>query len=109
MKRERIATADKTDAAYQLSNLERETVILFNLAEKTATVFTWDPKLQRQLESNPEAVLKKQGIHKVPRDRWMQFHLPKNLVRIRTRRVLSAEAKQAAAERMRAAMSKGAA
>jgi hypothetical protein len=88
--------------AYQLSLQERETVITFNLAEKTASVFTWDARLQKQLQANPEAVLRKTGIHKSPRDRWMQFDIPKDLVSIRTRRKLSPEQREAMAGRMRA-------
>ena len=45
----------------KLSNLERETIILWNEAEKTASIYTHSPALQRQLSelcaAYPESTL----------------------------------------------------
>lgn len=86
---------------YRLTPEERETVITINDADKTARIFTWQRKLQRRLASNPEARLLKEGIHKHPDDRYQQYEVPRDLVTIRNRRVLSPEQREQAAERMR--------
>jgi len=86
---------------YRLSNYERETVINYNAEDRLASVFTWNPKLQKQLSANPEAKLITQGQHKDPRDRWMKFEVPRELVGIRKRRKLSSEDRQKRSENLK--------
>ena len=76
---------------YRLTPSERETVITINDESKTARVFTWQRRLQKRLAANPDARLIREGIHKDPDDRWMEFEVPKDLVAVRNRRVLSEE------------------
>ena len=80
-------------SVYRLTPLERETVVTINDDDKTARVFTWQRRYQKQLLANPEARLIREGIHKHPDDKFMLFEVPKDLVKIRIRRVLSPEEK----------------
>ena len=80
--------------SYRLTPHERETVITMNDDDKTAKVFTWQKRIQRRLQAHPEARLIKQGTHKHPGDAWMKFEVPKELVTVRVRRVLSAEQRE---------------
>ena len=86
---------------YRLTPEERETVITINDSDKTARVLTWQRRYQKRLAANPEARLIREGTHKSSEDRWMEFEVPKDLVTIRNRRVLSEEQRQQAANRMR--------
>jgi hypothetical protein len=88
-------------SVYRLTPHERETVITINDEDKTARVFTWQRRYQKQLQANPEARLVKEGIHKHPDDKFMEFEVPKDLVKIRNRRVLSPEQKARASDQMR--------
>ena len=76
--------------SYRLTPQERETIITMNDDDKKAKVFTWQKRMQRRLQANPEARLLKQGTHKHADDAWMEFEVPKDLMTIRGRRVLSA-------------------
>ena len=88
-------------SVYRLTPCERETVITINDEDKTARVFTWQRRYQKQLLANPEARLVKEGIHKDSDDKFMEFEIPKDLVKIRNRRVLSPQQKARAADQMR--------
>jgi hypothetical protein len=88
-------------SVYRLTPYERETVITINDDDKTARAFTWQRRYQKQLLVNPEARLVKEGIHKHSDDKFMEFEIPKDLVKIRNRRVLSPEQKAKAAGQMR--------
>jgi hypothetical protein len=88
-------------SVYRLTPSERETIITINDNDKTARVFTWQRRYQKHLLANPEARLVKKGIHKHPDDKFMEFEIPKDLVKIRNRRVLSPEQKARAADQMR--------
>ena len=91
--------------AYTLTDIERETVINYNAGEKMASVFTWSKKLQAELSANPDAVLRAQGQHRADSpDRWMKFDVPRSLVKIRRRRVLSDERRRAMADHARAVL-----
>lgn len=77
---------------FYLSNIERETVILFNEAEKTARVDTCNVKMKRQLielnGNRPEdCKLIRQEDYSVVCD------IPKTWVKIRANRILSEEQK----------------
>lgn len=73
----------------KLSNLERETIILWNEAEKTASIYTHSPVLQRQLSelciSYPEAVFAAEDNG----HGGLTYELPKKWVRIVPPRILS--------------------
>ena len=73
----------------KLSNLEKETIILFNEAEPVASIYTFNPALQKQLtelcRTHPEQVtLTYQGSHGS-----MDFQIPKKWVRIVPPRILT--------------------
>lgn len=85
-----------------LSNLEKETVILFNEREDTASVYTHNGKmlryLQRMQSERPEETLL------VSEDEVYgskTYRVPKEWVRIIASRILSEEAKATLAERIR--------
>ena len=83
----------------QLSNVERETVVLFNEAERTANIYTHNPALKAQLlelcRSYPEQV------RQTAANDWggLTFELPKKWLRVKPPRVLS-PAQRAVLDRM---------
>jgi hypothetical protein len=85
----------------RLSNLEKETIILYNEREDTACVYTHSPALQKRLSelcaARPEQVytIEENGHG------GLTFELPKRWVRIVPTRILS-PAQQAVLERMNA-------
>lgn len=76
----------------KLTALERETVILFNEAEQTASVYTFNPALQRQLgglcSERPEAA--KLMFEDNP-DGVKEYSVPKSWVKIKPPKKISAE------------------
>lgn len=83
----------------KLSNIERETVLNFNEAERTASVYTHNPALKKQLlqlcRTHPEQV-------RLTADNgWggLTFELPKKWLRIVPPRVLT-PAQRAVLDRM---------
>ena len=84
-----------------LSNLERETICLFNEAESDAEIYTHNPAMQKQLtelcETRPEQVrLTRSGS-----SGGMTFRLPKKWLRVVPPRVLT-PAQREVLERMNA-------
>lgn len=73
----------------KLSNYEKETIILWNEAEKTASVYTHNTALQEQLaalcESHPERVRRTADNG----HGGLTFELPKKWLKIAPPRVLS--------------------
>ena len=73
----------------KLTNIEKETVINFNEAEHTASIYTHNEALKRQLlelsQSHPEQV------RQVAANAWggLTFELPKKWLRVTPPRVLS--------------------
>ena len=73
----------------KLSNIEKETVINFNEAERTASIYTHNEALKRQLlelcRTYPEQV------HQTTNNRWggLTFELPKKWLKVSPPRVLS--------------------
>ena len=65
----------------KLSNLEKETIILWNEAEKTASVYTYNPALIRQLSE----------LCRTGDNGWggLTFSLPKRWLKVAPPRVLS--------------------
>ena len=83
----------------KLSNYERETIFLFNEAERKASIFTYNDALKKQLaalcESYPEQVRRTEDNGYG----GLTFALPKKWLKITPPRVLSA-AQKAVLERM---------
>lgn len=83
----------------KLSNIERETVLNFNEAERTASVYTHNPALKNQLldlcRTHPEQV------RQTADNGWggLTFELPKKWLRIVPPRVLT-PAQRAVLDRM---------
>ena len=73
----------------KLSNLERETIILWNEAEKTASIYTHSPALQRQLSelcaAYPESTLAVEDNG----HGGLTYELPKKWVKVVPPRILS--------------------
>ena len=73
----------------KLSNLERETICLFNEAESDAEIYTHNPALQKQLarlcKSHPEQVRLTQNGS----SGGMTFQFPKKWLRVVPPRVLT--------------------
>ena len=77
----------------KLTNAERETVILFNEAEPTASVYTCNGRLRRRLED----LLKKgiEGINFVRSDDYsVTYTIPKKWVKINGPRLMSEKQKE---------------
>lgn len=91
-----------------LTNLERETIILFNEDEKTAKVFTYNGKMQRKLKDLAERFPEQCSFDYENPNGGVSYTIDKKLVSIKSphTRVMTEEQKQAASERLRAAREK---
>ena len=89
----------------KFSKHEQETVVTFNAAEETATVYTCDPIYMRKLD---KAAVKRPDtfkcISKTDYDR--KYEMPKSAVRFHAKRELSEEHKEELSNRMRELRSK---
>ncbi len=90
--------------AAERTGCERETIVLYNQQDKTASCYTWDAPLIRRLdkliaEGNSDIVLTREG------EGWREYEVPKKWVKIRppARRNLTEEQRQAMADRLRQA------
>lgn len=87
-----------------LTNEEKETIIVYNEKDRTASVFTYRPSLQRQLDGlcvdRPEYVRK----IKETSEGAKEYEIPKKWVKIRANRILSDEQRLEMSERMKARM-----
>lgn len=92
-----------------LTNIERETIITFNVAEDTAEVYTADPvyvrKLDKLCEQFPDMY---KFMEELSAKRWKEsktYSMPKRLVKFRSpiTREISEEQHSALAERLRKA------
>ena len=85
--------------AMRLSNVERETIVTYNQAERTANIYTHNPALIAQLlelcQSHPEQV------RQTAANDWggLTFELPKKWLKVSPPRVLS-PAQRAVLDRM---------
>ncbi len=81
-----------------LSRLEQETIIIYNNAEKEATVYTYEPKLIKKLDalsaSDSRVSQGRRGAD------WAEYTIPKKSVRIQIARPYSAAQKAEMAERL---------
>lgn len=87
-----------------LTGPERETVVNSNDADELASIYTAQRRVINRLKRNPAAVLVEEGEHEG--SPWARFTLPARLVSFRApraKRELSAEQREALAERLRAA------
>lgn len=83
-----------------ITRLEQETIVNFNAAEDTASVYTADPVYMRKLDKLCEREPASYKPVKQDKDgKW--YEMPKRLVRFTTTRIMTDEQKEAAAERMR--------
>jgi len=88
-------------AAYKPTNQERETIILSNMAENIAEIYTYDPSLIRKLEALSQVSSEIRIKHN--KDSWgaATYFIPKNLISIRSpraKKILSEEEKEAKRE-----------
>ncbi len=82
-----------------LTNLEKETIITFNEAETTAEVFTYRPSLIRQLDGLAEERPTEATRVKANAEGGVTFIVPKTWVKIRPKRILTDEQREAAQAR----------
>lgn len=84
---------------YFLNNYEKETIILWNEAEKTAEVYTCSASMMRHMD---ELVEKSEVITRTEETEYSKTYvLPKKLVSVRLPVKLTDEQKQKRQERMR--------
>lgn len=84
----------------KLTNQERETIICFNEADKTAEVFTYNGRMLRDLDKlsseRPDEVQHKKDNG----DGGHTYIVPKKWIKVRASRILTEEQKKQAADRM---------
>ncbi len=83
-----------------LTNIERETVIVFNEGEPAAEIFTYRSSLIRQLDGLAEERSTEAMRVKANAEGGVTYTVPKTWVKIRPKRILTEEQKEIA--RMRA-------
>ena len=83
-----------------LTRYEQETIILFNEEESTATVFTYNKKLMKKLQSWSEKYPEKYKLER--QDKYSKtFILPKRYITVRSPREPSAGATEAQKENLK--------
>ena len=88
------------------SNCERETIINYNYEDDTASVYTFDRRLQNKLNKligiRTDVIISEQG------DEWVTYIVPKNFIKVSPPRQVNYtdEQKAAMAERLAAAREK---
>lgn len=103
-KRSESASGDEPSRYASLTAPERETIILMNDEDSTASVSTHQRTIITKLKANPAAKLIKEGLH--GKTAWAEFELPAALVSFRSAKKtsnLTPEQKAAAAQRLAAA------
>ena len=83
----------------RLSNVEKETIINYNQAERTANIYTHNPALTAQLQELSRTY--PEQVRQTAANAWggLTFELPKKWLRVTPPRVLS-PAQRAVLERM---------
>ncbi len=79
-----------------LTNIEKETIICFNEAEKTAEVFTYRQSLIRQLDGLTEERPTEATRVKANAEGGVTYTVPKTWIKIRPKRILTEEQKEKA-------------
>lgn len=84
-----------------LTKEEMETIINFNEAEKTASVYTYNKALIRKIEKirseNPCVQVIRKG------ENWCEYLIPKKMIKVNAPRTLSEENRQRMAENLKKA------
>jgi len=82
-----------------LSNYEKETIILYNQEEKTASVYTYHPALIKKLE---DGCKKYPDMFKFEHEEagGRTYTIPKKYVSVRLPKVISEEARQEMGQRL---------
>lgn len=84
----------------KLSAYEKETIIIYNGADETASVFTYHTTLQNKLNElvgkNPDIKVTGQG------EEWVRYEVPKSWIKVNPprKRDMTEEQRAAAAERL---------
>ena len=73
----------------KLSNMERETILLFNEAEPTASVYTFNPALQKQLAALCRTHPNQVSMTYKGSQGAIDFQIPKKWIRIVPPRILT--------------------
>ena len=85
----------------KLTKRDKETVVLYNEAQSTASVYTHDPKLKEKLKQLSEKYPKQMIMEKTEQNGGMTYTIPKKCVLIRE--PYSEERRKAASERAKTA------
>lgn len=84
----------------KLTAYEKETIIIYNQADDTASVFTYHTTLQNKLNGlvgkNPDIKITDQG------EEWVRYEVPKSWIKVNPprKRDMTEEQRAAAAERL---------
>lgn len=85
----------------KVTGYEQETIINYNNAEKTASIFTYDKSLIRKIDEKLSDYPEVKVIRRD--DGCVEYELPKKWIRVRFPRLLSDEQRAEIANRMNAA------
>lgn len=85
-----------------ISKIEQETVILFNEAEPTASVYTYNGALKRKLSGLCSTRPEEARQTKDDGRGGLTFEVPKRWIKVNASRILTEEQKEERAERARA-------
>lgn len=89
-------------SVYKLNNFEKETSILYNEAESTAEICTYNRALRNKLEKlkveYPDECIECIGLG---RDDLCKYTVPKKWIKVSPPKKISEEQRQAAAERLK--------
>ena len=88
-----------------VSKIEQETVILFNEAEPTASVYTYNGALKRKLSGLCDIRPTEARQTRDDGRGGLTFEVPKRWIKVNASRILTAEQKEERAERARAIFS----
>lgn len=85
----------------KISKYEQETIINYNNAEKTASIFTYDKSLIRKIDEKLSGYPELKVLRRD--DGCAEYELPKKWIKVRFPRLLSDEQRKEMANRMNAA------
>ena len=88
-----------------ISRIEQETVILFNEADASASVYTYNGALKRKLTGLCHTRPTEARLTKDDERGGLTFEVPKRWIKVNASRILTAEQKEERAERARAIFS----
>jgi hypothetical protein len=85
-----------------MNNIEKETIINFNEAEKEASVYTFNQKIIRTMKEYTEKFPDDCKLIHTGQHGELEFTCPKSWIKIRAPRILTEEQRRAYSERARA-------